>query len=261
MKFEIEHLKFAYKKSTPLILDDVSFSLPEGKITVIMGANGAGKSTLLKCLNYIHRPVEGSVLANGKNVGKMSPKEVASFIGYVPQNTQLSPGLTVWETILSGKNSCFRGKPSSDDLASVEKILKNLALEKYAFTDVCSLSGGERQRVLIGRALAQEPEVILLDEPTSNLDLRYQLEVMEILKNISTQKNMTVAVVIHDLNMALQIADYMVVLNKNNIFAKGIPDEILTKELILEVYEVKASIIEVSQRKLVVPEKLRQTFH
>ena len=96
----------------------------------------------------------------------------------------------------------------------MEKIQKNLALEKYAFTDVCSLSGGERQRVLIGRALAQEPEVILLDEPTSNLDLRYQLEVMEILKNISTQKNMTVAVVIHDLNMALQIADYMVVLNK-----------------------------------------------
>ena len=143
----------------------------------------------------------------------------------------------------------------------MEKILKNLALEKYAFTDVCSLSGGERQRVLIGRALAQEPEVILLDEPTSNLDLRYQLEVMEILKNISTQKNMTVAVVIHDLNMALQIADYMVVLNKNKIVAKGIPDEILTKELILEVYEVKASIIEVSQRKLVVPEKLRQTFH
>ncbi len=256
MNFAIEHLKFAYKKETPLILDDISFFLPEGKITVIMGANGAGKSTLLKCLNHIYKPVAGCVLADGKDVGRMTPKERASFIGYVPQNTELCPGLTVWETILSGKGSGFKGKPSSKDLTEVEKILKDLALERYAFTDVCSLSGGERQRVLIGRALAQDPKIILLDEPTSNLDLRYQLEVMEILKSISSEKKMTVAVVIHDLNMALQLADYMIILNKNKIVAKGIPDQILTKQLIQDVYKVDASIIEVSRRKVVIPEKL-----
>lgn len=165
-------------------------------------------------------------------------------------------GLTVWETILSGKGSGFKGKPSSKDLTEVEKILKDLALERYAFTDVCSLSGGERQRVLIGRALAQDPKIILLDEPTSNLDLRYQLEVMEILRSISSEKKMTVAVVIHDLNMALQLADYMIILNKNKIVAKGIPDQILTKQLIQDVYKVDASIIEVSRRKVVIPEKL-----
>ena len=138
----------------------------------------------------------------------------------------------------------------------MEKILKDLALERYALTDVCSLSGGERQRVLIGRALAQDPKIILLDEPTSNLDLRYQLEVMEILRSISSEKKMTVAVVIHDLNMALQLADYMIILNKNKIVAKGIPDQILTKQLIQDVYKVDASIIEVSRRKVVIPEKL-----
>ena len=107
-----------------------------------------------------------------------------------------------------------------------------------------------------GRALAQDPKIILLDEPTSNLDLRYQLEVMEILRSISSEKKMTVAVVIHDLNMALQLADYMIILNKNKIVAKGIPDQILTKQLIQDVYKVDASIIEVSRRKVVIPEKL-----
>ena len=237
-------------------VDNVSFCLNQGEFLGIVGESGSGKSTLLKCLNHIYKPVAGCVLADGKDVGRMTPKERASFIGYVPQNTELCPGLTVWETILSGKGSGFKGKPSSKDLTEVEKILKDLALERYAFTDVCSLSGGERQRVLIGRALAQDPKIILLDEPTSNLDLRYQLEVMEILRSISSEKKMTVAVVIHDLNMALQLADYMIILNKNKIVAKGIPDQILTKQLIQDVYKVDASIIEVSRRKVVIPEKL-----
>lgn len=103
MNFSIEHLKFAYKKETPLILDDISFFLPEGKITVIMGANGAGKSTLLKCLNHIYKPVAGCVLADGKDVGRMTPKERASFIGYVPQNTELCPGLPFGKPFYPGK--------------------------------------------------------------------------------------------------------------------------------------------------------------
>ena len=203
MNFSIEHLKFAYKKETPLILDDISFFLPEGKITVIMGANGAGKSTLLKCLNHIYKPVAGCVLADGKDVGRMTPKERASFIGYVPQNTELCPGLTVWETILSGKGSGFKGKPSSKDLTEVEKILKDLALERYAFTDVCSLSGGERQRVLIGRALAQDPKIILLDEPTAGQDFRHYTDIMEFLQGLNT-RGVTVVMITHDMHLILE---------------------------------------------------------
>ncbi|MDY3918170.1 MAG: ABC transporter ATP-binding protein [Candidatus Limivivens sp.] len=253
MKLSANNLTFAYKKKSPLILQDVSFTAPSGRITTILGANGAGKSTLIKCLNYILEPWEGRIFADGKDVGKMRPKERARLIGYVPQNTELKTGLTVWETILSGRNPHMNGKPSRKDLEITEKLLHDFSLEKHAFSDVTNLSGGERQRVLMGRALAQTPGIILLDEPTSNLDLRYQLEVMELLHQLSREQGITVITIIHDLNMALRFGDWSVVLNNNRVAASGIPLEIMTEELIRNVYQVEVIMGNVAGKRVLVP--------
>lgn len=241
------------------ILENVSFSAEQGQLCVLLGANGAGKSTMVKCINGLLKPGEGKIFWKETDVSACSLREKARIFGYVPQSTQAGEGLTVMETVLSGRlphmNSGRLG-PAGESRQDVEQaagLLEEFGLEEFAFRPMGTLSGGEKQRVLIARAVAQEPQVLLLDEPTSSLDLRYQLELMELLKRLGGERNITVVAVIHDLNLALSYADKAVILKKGRVLSQGSPTEAVTSEVIRQAYGIKAELVTVRGQNLVLP--------
>ncbi len=231
----------------------MNVSVRPGELCVLLGANGAGKSTLLKCINGLRTPSRGSVVWNGRETRRLSVKEKAKIYGYVPQETGAGGGLTVMETVLSGRLPYMGLSPRPEDLQKAEEILVRLKLERLAFCRLETLSGGERQRALIGRAMAQEPEVLLLDEPTSSLDLRFQYEVMGLLKEIGAEQGIAVAAVIHDLNLAMDFADRAVLLWEGSVLAEGRPETVLTPERIEASYGIAAEIGRFGERRVILP--------
>lgn len=254
---EIKNLHYGYGKRH--VLNGVDFFVEAGKFCVLLGANGAGKSTLVKCINGLLSPRAGSVFWKGRDALALPLKEKARIFGYVPQSTQTGQGLTVMETVLSGRFPHFRGtgkfagKASASDLELAAAILKNFGLEESAFRPLGYLSGGERQRVLIARAIAQEPEILLLDEPTSNLDLRYQTEVMALMRRLSREKGLAVTAVIHDLNLALNYADQVVVLKQGRVIAEGHPGEAAGAQVLSDAYGIPVEVLQVKGRTVVLP--------
>ena len=248
---EAEDISFSYGKRR--ILEHVSFRCLPGEVCVLLGANGAGKSTLLKCVNGLLSPAGGRVRWRGRETSRLSMKQRAKIYGYVPQETGRRTELGVMETVLSGRLPYMGIKASAEDLEKTEAILADLGLKPLAFSRLEDLSGGERQRVLIGRALAQEPEILLLDEPTSSLDLRYQYEVMELLRKLAREKCLAVVTVLHDLNLALEFADRAVLLSGGRILAQGAPADVLTPERIEAAYGIGAEIGRFGGRRVVLP--------
>lgn len=250
---ETTDLLFSYGRGIhkKKILDSVSLRVERGTVCVLLGANGAGKSTLLKCINGLIRPQQGWVSWEKENIGNWSLNRRARLFGYVPQSISSVSGLSVMETVLSGRLSRMGAKASAKELDLVSEVLEEFELEEFAFRNLGALSGGERQRVLFARAIVQEPEVLLLDEPTSNLDLRYQIETMELLRRISKEKGITVVAVIHDLNSALAYADQVIVMKQGRILSDGKPDTALSSETIAEAYGIQADIVSVQDRKMV----------
>lgn len=251
MKLEVKGLEFAYN-SAP-VLKGVNFGVKEGEILGLVGPNASGKTTLIKCINRILEPQAGSILLGGKELAKLEKKEIAKKIGYVPQmETEILP-TTVFDTILMGRRPHCHWKPSSKDLEKVSKILNKLELEDIAMKTVGEISGGQKQKVLIARALAQEPEVLLLDEPKSNLDLKHQMEVMDLIRD-QTKKGISVVMALHDLNLASRYSDKLVILKEGKIFAKG-NQEILNSKNIESVYGVKVSIERDDGQRRIVPKR------
>lgn len=227
------------------ILSNISANFTEGKRIAIIGANGAGKSTLLKVLAALNSEYTGEVILNGKNIRKMSRKEIARNIAVMPQTMEIPPDITVTRLIDYGRfpyRSIFSGGNPKEDREATEWALKVANLEKFKDRQVNSLSGGERQRARIAMALAQKPQIILFDEPTTYLDIAHQLEVMQIIKFINEKFGMTVIMVLHDINHAIEYADEIFVIKDCKIFAQGSPKKILTENLLAEVFGVKAEI-------------------
>lgn len=247
----VEHLSFSYGKRA--VLDKVSFRARTGRICALLGTNGAGKSTLLKCINGLLAPKDGRVLWRGMDTSELPMGRRAAIYGYVPQDTERGSALGVMETVLSGRLPHMGFRPSGEDLEKTEEILKELGLADFAFRRMADLSGGERQRVLIGRALAQDPEVLLLDEPTSSLDLRYQYAVMELLRQLARKKGLVVVAVLHDLNLALDFADQAVLLAGGKAAADGAVEEVLVPERIREAYGMEVEIGIFGKRRVVLP--------
>jgi iron complex transport system ATP-binding protein len=249
MKLKASNIRFSYN-SHP-VLSDVTFSLDPGQVTCVLGVNGAGKSTLLKCLNRILQPQMGSVLVDGEDLLHISRNRVARLMGYVPQrhpDTQL----TVFEAVLMGRKPHIRWSLATSDYAMVEETIEQMGIAHLAMRRVCDLSGGEIQKVIIARALAQSPEILLLDEPTSNLDLKNQLEVMRLIRRIVETRNLSAVIAIHDLNIAVRFADSFIFLKNGRIHGvSGKKD--LRSEMIQQVYGVKVVLKEVSGHTLVVP--------
>lgn len=248
---EVSNLSFSYRNRP--ILQDVSFQVELGGFCVLLGANGAGKSTLIRCANSLLKPKSGHVFWNGTDTGTLSIRERAKIYGYVPQSTQVRSGLNVMETVLSGRLPFMGHKARKEDVEKASQIIESMNLADFAFRPLDQLSGGERQRVLIARALAQEPKVLLLDEPISNLDLRYQYEFIHLLHQISKEQGITIVAVLHDLNLTLDYAHQAVLLHQGKVFAKGIPSDVLSQESIREVFEIDVDIVQVNGRTIVVP--------
>lgn len=249
MKIQVEHLKFAYRDDD--VIKDISCQFLPGRFYSVIGPNGSGKSTLIRLLNRILKPGEGAVYIDGKPLRAFRRKQLARIIGYVPQSEERRTPLTVFDTIMVGRRPHLGWTPGRYDHLKVEETIREFSLDHLAFRSADELSGGELQRVHIARALVQEPQILILDEPTSSLDLKHQIEVMKLLRDISN-KGITVIMAIHDLNLALRYADCFVFLKNGHVLAMG-GDEVITKENLEELYEVGIKRIENGNHVYVVP--------
>ena len=249
MILEVKNLCFSYGSRE--VVKNVSFSAVPGKIVAVLGVNGVGKSTMLKCINRINKPTSGEILLDGDRLHSFNDTELATRVGYVAQNCDFTDE-TVFDSVLLGRKPFIKWDVTANDLEIVSQTLKVLSLEDYAMRNVLELSGGERQKVAIARALAQQTPILLFDEPTSNLDMKNQLEVLSIIKNIVNEKQLSAIVTIHDLNLALRFADYFLAMHEGRVYAFG-ESEVVNEKSIAEVYGVEASIIDHNGYKVVVP--------
>lgn len=250
MELKIQDVKFKYA-SRPVI-ENVSLDFASSEIAAICGPNGVGKSTLLKCINRILKP-EGNIFLGEQNIKKMKMLQIAKRIGYVPQDTSHVFSVTVFDMVLMGRRPHLGWGSSATDEEKVIEILDMMGIQDIALRDFNELSGGQKQKVIISRALAQEPEIILMDEPTSNLDLKHQLEVMELIRNLSEKKKLLVIMAIHDLNLASRYADKIIMMKNGMIFSAGDSRMVLTPENILSVYGVIAAVRNEFGKPYVVP--------
>ena len=248
---ELKNIGFAYDKNASPVLRDVSFALPDGQCAAVLGNNGAGKSTLLKCIDRILRPQSGQVLIDGQDVFTLTANDMARQVAYVAQNAR-SSDLLVFDTVLLGRRPYIRWDVSEHDREIVSALLERMKLTHLAMRPLSHLSGGEAQKVLLARALAQEPRILLLDEPTSNLDPRNQHEIMQLVRQIAQEQKICVITVLHDLNLAIRYCDRFLLLKDSGVFASG-GAECMTPETIEAVYDMHVHILEHRGIPVVVP--------
>ncbi|XPS82991.1 HmuV: hemin transport system, ATP-binding protein [Desulfosarcina variabilis str. Montpellier] len=249
MILSVDNIRFSYN-SHPVI-ENISFSLEKGRLLAILGVNGAGKSTLLKCLNRVLRPQTGSVLLGKEDLHRLSQNAIARRMGYVPQQHPQTQ-LTVYESVLLGRRPHMGLTVGQTDYAVVDQIIGQMGLTDLALRPVSDLSGGEAQKVMIARALAQSPSILLLDEPTSNLDLKNQMEVMALIRNVVSSRGLMAIVAIHDLNLAVRFADRFLFIKDHQVHAMADKDD-LCAEMIEAVYGVEVVIQQVGGHRVVVP--------
>lgn len=228
------------------VLSNMSFEIKPKQIVSILGVNGAGKTTLLKCINRILKPTHGSINLQSKNVGEMSIIDIAKHVAYVPQSVSTSFPMNVYDVVLLGRRPHLQWFVGDEDRQKVSDSLVFLELEDFAFRRYDRLSGGERQRVVLAKAFAQEPDLYLLDEPTSDLDLRHQITTMEKIQDVvkNSERNSSALIAIHDIDIAARFSDQILLIHNGKIHAFGPPQEVLTPEIIAEVFSVDVTILD-----------------
>lgn len=239
---KIENLSFRYGRRFPPVLRDVSLTLGEGEIGVLLGKNGAGKTTLFKCILGICAPTGGTAAFDGRDLLRMSRRERAGIAAYVPQDIQFGD-LSVFDSVLMGRTSRFGLRAGREDYAAAERVLTDMRLESYAFKPVSLLSGGERQKVAIARALAQEPKLLVFDEPTGNLDIANEQLIVREAKKLARERGISVLSSLHDLNQALGLADRFFLMKDGAVrYSGGV--EVFTEAVIRDVFDSEVRIIE-----------------
>lgn len=257
------------------ILQGLDFAVPPGKITVIVGANACGKSTLLRSLSRLLVPRKGQVVLDGKSIHRVPPRELARMLGLLPQSPIAPEGITVADLVSRGRHphhGLFSRWTRQDDEA-VHAALTATGTSDLAERPVDELSGGQRQRVWIAMALAQQTDILLLDEPTTFLDISHQVEVLDLLTDLNHQRGTTVVMVLHDLNLAARYADHLVAMTNGRVHVSGTPQDVLTEDNVQQVFGLESRIITdpVSNRPIMLPigrhrmaareDGTQQTFH
>lgn len=243
MLLTVNHAAFSYGTSH-LILKNINFQLDKKSFVGILGPNGTGKSTLLKCINRIYPLKEGHITIAGNDISKLSLRQVARKISYVPQRMTTPFPACVLDTVLLGRLPYNKFRFTEKDRTIAVESIKSMALQKYMLKDIRFLSGGEQQRVLIARALAGTPDLILMDEPTSSLDIKYQIEILHLIRKLVRKTDLSVLMTIHDLNLAAMFCDRLLILKDGHIWKYGTPSAILTEENIKTIYGIDTCIIE-----------------
>ena len=246
----ITDLTFRYSRKSPVVLDNISLSLKDGEIGVLLGKNGSGKTTLFKNVLGFEKPEAGQMDFNGKDLLKMNRRERAEQIAYVPQDIQFGD-LTVFDTVLLGRLPYFGIKASKEDEEIALKILKEMGLGELAMRNTSELSGGERQKVAIARALAQEPKMLVFDEPTGNLDIANEQLILKEILRVTKEKGIGVLTSLHDLNEALSIGDVFFFIKDGKIRYYG-DSSIVTELVIKDTFDADVSIIEHKGKRLIV---------
>lgn len=252
MNILVKNLSYKYSKNN-YVLNDVSFNIAEGNIAIILGPNGVGKSTLLKCIDDILKYKEGTIYIDNKDLHQLKANERARTIAFVKQYPDFGD-VSVFDAILFGRTPYIYGEVSKEDKELVVEIIHKLHLEKIALANVNEISGGERQIVAIARALAQKPKIILFDEPTSNLDIKNQENIIQLIKYLSINEKVTILVTMHDINTAMNLGNYFILIKGGKIFKEG-DEGILNKDNIKSVYDVNVNLVEINKKKHIVLEE------
>ncbi|SDK08819.1 ABC transporter ATP-binding protein [Sediminibacillus albus] len=227
-----------------IIIDDLNITIPKGEITVFIGGNGCGKSTLLRSMARLLKPKEGGVILHGEEIAKMPTKEVAKKLAILPQSPVSPEGLTVQDLVKQGRHpykTMFKKWSKEDDLA-VDEALKATNMLELLDRPVDSLSGGQRQRAWIAMTLAQKTDTILLDEPTTYLDMTHQIDILDLLFELNERDGRTVVMVLHDLNLACRYAHHIVAIKDKQVYAQGRPEEIISCNMVHDVFNMKCDV-------------------
>lgn len=242
MRLEVSDLQVGY--DVHQIIQNLNIAVPDGQITTIIGANGCGKSTLLKAITRLIPHQSGSVILDGRSIDQMNTKALARELAILPQNPESASGLLVEELVSYGRFPHQKGfnSLSKKDKAMIDWALAATTTTEFRKRTVDSLSGGQKQRVWIALALAQETDIILLDEPTTYLDMAHQLEILELLEQLNQEQKRTIVMVLHDLNHAARFSDYLIALTNGQLIKAGTPAEIMQKDILRKVFQIEAVI-------------------
>ena len=253
--FQAEQIVSGYDNKT--IVQGVDILIPTNKISVIIGANGCGKSTLLKTLARLIKPTSGTITLDGKPLSKIPSKQLARILGLLPQSPIVPEGITVADLVGRGRyphQSMFSGW-SKKDYEAVAEAMDIMNITEFANQNIDELSGGQRQRVWIAMALAQQTDILFLDEPTTFLDITYQIEILDLLTDLNRKRGTTIVMVLHDINLSARYADHIFALRQGKLVAEGKPSNVITSELIKDVFGLRCKVVKdpISSSPSVVP--------
>ena len=246
---KVEDLRFQYTRTGNTVLNGASLELGQGEVGVLLGKNGSGKTTLFKNVLGIEKPKSGSISFEGEDLLKMSRRERARRIAYVPQHIHFGD-MTVFDSVLMGRVSYFGMKAGREDYEAVEKVLSDMKLLEFANRNAEALSGGEKQKIAIARAMAQEPKLMVFDEPTGNLDIANEQLIVEEGKRLAREKNISILVAVHDLNQALYFGDKFFFL-KDGVVKYAGGKEIVTEDVIRDIFDIPVKIIQINNQTVI----------
>lgn len=251
MRMSVRNLVQGYGSKT--ILGDISFDVDTGEVLALLGPNGSGKSTLIKTICNIMEPRSGQILIDETPIEDIDITDLAKIVSYVPQSTAAATYTTVMDTVLLGRKPYVTWSYRQKDIDYALDAMKAMRIIGYSSRDVSDLSGGQRQRVFLARSLAQCPSFFIFDEPTSALDLKHQMNTMIKMREVVHDKGAGMVIALHDINLAMNYSDKVLMLKNGKIFAYGIPDETITEENIRAVYGVESRIMEAEGRRFILP--------